>query len=347
MTRQNRVLFVGDRWLGSNARSMANGLREIGAEVVQVDTTSLNRPRRYTPPWIHLKALGTRSTTVREAIHSRIDMITKEWRPDVMFVFKGIHLDQERLFADPRALKVHYSPDDASNPVNVTGDYILHESQWNLVVTTKRHNVREIETRSGARVLYVRSAYDPAWHHPAARTRSERFAAGFIGNMRPDRRPLIQNLATTLGGDMYVAGPGWPSAAGGRHHGAKFTRGVYGSEFSSAIANCMCNLVLLNSANRDTHTCRSFEVPAAGGLFVGQRTDEHRELIEDGSSGFLFDGIDELYEIITRARADPNRTDRIAERGYHHVTSGRNTYADRAAQILHELDVPLPNRGTY
>ncbi|MGV9679881.1 CgeB family protein [Nocardia sp. NPDC003482] len=332
-----RILYLGDDWVGSNARSLADGFRAAGHEVLVVDTTAVTLPARLSPAWTYAKATGRRAPWDVAAVHDEIDALARDFAPDMLFAFKSVHLDQGRLLSVPAALRVHYSPDDVANPENTSAEYLARESEWDLIVTTKRHNVPELRERGARAVAYVASAYDPAWHHPCARRGGERFLAGFIGAQRPDRTGLLVDLARAHGDDFVVYGPGWRRVAPLRRTRAAVRGPVYGERFSLAVAAVTANLVLLNSANRDTHTCRSYEIPAAGGLFVGERTAEHAELLTEGSECFLFSSPAELREILDRCARRPDEAAKVAEAGYRRIVTGANSYLDRAREIVHAI----------
>ncbi|MFI5776504.1 glycosyltransferase [Nocardia sp. NPDC051570] len=332
-----RILYLGDDWLGSNARSLADGFRQAGHDVVVVDTTAVTLPARLSPSWLYAKASHRRAPWTLAAVHDRIDALAADFAPDMLFAFKAVHLDQQRLLSVPAALRVHYSPDDVANPENISAEYLAHEPEWDLVVTTKRHNVEELRARGAGAVTFVPSAYDPAWHHPCARRGGSQFLAGFIGAQRPDRRALLVELAREHGDRFAVYGPGWRRVASMRRSAAAVRGPVYGQQFSIAVAAVTANLVLLNSANRDTHTCRSFEIPAAGGLFVGERTDEHAALLTEGTECFLFSSHAELREILERCDRRPDEAVKVAEAGYRRILAGGHRYVDRAREIVHAI----------
>ena len=330
-----KILYIGDDWSGSNATSLADGFTQAGHEVVVIDTTAVSLPPRLSPPWVCSKvAGGRRAGWDVEVAHRRIERVAAEFRPDMLFGFKSIHLDQERLLSVPARLRVHYSPDDAANPYNLTQGYLDHEHRWDLVVTTKRHNVPELRERGARAVLFVWSAYDPAWHHPRPRRDLRRYLAGFVGARRPDRRNLMVDLAHRHGGDLLVRGPGWRRELELMRSRATIAGPVYGQRFSDVVASVTANLVLLNSDNRDTHTCRTFEVPAAGGLFVGERTDEHAELLAEGTECLLFSDVDELHEILRWCRDNPELARKIAESGHQRIVRDGHRYVDRAREIV-------------
>lgn len=329
-----RVLFAGDDWYGSNARSLADGFRMAGHDVIVVDTTAVTLPKRGTPAWWYAKATKRRDPRTIEHVHAQLDAVATEFRPDLLFCYKSIYLDQDRLLNVPAAIRAHYSADDVSNPYNTTPAYLAAEAGWDAIITTKAHNVSEIEARGGRNVMFVFSAYDPAWHHPAARRGDARYAAGFIGAMRPDRTELLAGLAARYRDDFFLAGPGWRRSPKISATRAVLAGAQYGEHLSAAIARVRANLVLLNSDNRDTHTCRTFEVPAAGGLFVGERTVEHEALLTDGEEAFLFDTQEELVEIIDRCSSEPKLAEAVAERGYRAITQGNHSYRHRAEEMV-------------
>jgi hypothetical protein len=333
-TTAPKVLFVGDGWLGSNAVSMANGLRLAGCDVLAIDTQKINRPKRLTGAWLTRKMRGRPRIADVDSIHLRIEAAATEWRPDVLFCFKTIWLDQNRLLSMPVSRRIHYSADDVSNPYNTTSDYLDLESAWDAVVTTKSFNVRELIARGVRNPIYVKSAYDPAWHRRVARRRPDAYTVGFIGNARPDRIETISTLARHYGKSMVVAGPGWGRHSRGGRMPAEIRSGAYGEGFSQLVADTIANLVLLNSDNRDLHTCRTFEVPAAGGLVIAERTSEHMEIYEDGRSALLFSEMDELEDILSRVSRDTRGFEQVAARGYRSIVGGRHSYADRAQEIL-------------
>lgn len=333
-----KILFVGDDWVGSNARSFADGFRRAGHDVAILDSTSVTLPGRFTAPWAYSKIRGRRAPWDIDEVHRRIDSLAVDFRPDMLFCFRTVHLDQRRLLDTPANLHVHYSPDDASNPVNTSPEYLAHEREWDLVVTTKRHNVPELTARGARAVKFVLSAYDPAWHHLSARLGRNGYLIGFIGNCRPDRRAITVDLARRYGARMLVRGPGWRRVPELRRTHATVGGPAYGEHLSVAIASVTANLVLLNSDNRDTHTCRTFEVPAAGGLFVGERTDEHAELLTEGRESLLFSDESELHEIVGWCARHPDRARVIAEAGHRRIVEGAHSYADRAREIIATLE---------
>ncbi|MDN4612581.1 CgeB family protein [Arthrobacter burdickii] len=328
-----RILYVGPIWLGSNALSMANGMLEAGHDLTVIDTSPINRLKKYSKNWAIQKVTRHRPISLVRQIDAMIEKEARSSKYDVLFCYKTIYLSQENLLALPIETKIHYSADDVSNPANISANYLRSESQWHRIVTTKRHNVREISARGGTPFL-VMSAYDPAWHYRQVAPLGETYKFGFVGNRRPDRVDLVRRLSARFGPNMVVSGEGWTSDPKLNRSGAVVKAAAYGPQYSRMIASIGVNLVLLNSENRDTHTCRSFEVPASGGLFLGPRTSEHQELLDDGREALLYSSEDEFEYHIERLQRGGVDISKMALAGHRRITTSRNTYRDRATEIL-------------
>ncbi len=321
-------------WNGSNARSLCDGFTQRGHDVRTIDITPMVGPRRMTAAWHTIRTQQRVLPSVNQELREQMAHVTTGWKPDLLVCFKTVLFDQE-IFNVPGTRRIHYSPDDASNPDNISRQYLEAEHMWDLIVTTKRHNVSELVARGAQAVCFVWSAYDPRIHYPIAKPLAERrYLIGFIGAARPDRATLPRDLARIAPDKAVVIGPRWRRLypLGIRH--VHLTGPIAGSKFAYAAGDMKAGLVLLNSANRDLHTSRTFEMPGCGLLFVGQRTSEHEELFDADREALFFDGPDSLAETLLRVQRDEELVHRIAKAGYRRLIAGRHTYADRVAEII-------------
>ncbi|MFA6135451.1 MAG: glycosyltransferase [Phycisphaerae bacterium] len=259
------------------------------------------------------------------------------FRPDLVFFFKSNWLDPATLawIAD-RVLTAHYHPDDYGNPENVSRALEECIPLFGACFTTKSFNVAEL-LQAGARDAYfVWSAFDPAIHHPVEV--SESFDICFVGVKRPERSDWMRSLVAELpDARVAVAGPGWRRSDLPR---AMVRGGVYGAQMSALLNASKVCLGFLNHANRDQHTCRTFEIPACGGLLVAERSSEHLQLFSRGGA-ILFDGPSGLVDACRQAlAAQPKERRRIKTVGHSVVMTGGHTYGDRARQILDLLVGP-------
>jgi Glycosyl transferases group 1 len=329
-----RVLFVGDDWYGSNATSLRDALVRQGCEVLTVDTFGGGGGGRTLARRVRRAVAPGRGAGDARALSASVVRHAKDWRPELLVAFKALLLDAEAL-AGLSCPKIHYHPDDSTNPENRSPTFESAEAFYDLHITTKSFNVAEIASRAKGDVHFMFCAYDAVWHRCAvdAMPREPAYDVAFIGTRRDDRVELIARLARQFGKRMLIAGSGWAADRILRRRSV-VTQPLYGLDFSRAVWSARVHLGLLNSANRDLHSCRTLEVPAAGGLLLAERTSEHEALFEDGESAVLFGSPDELEGRLSVLLEHPARAQSIASNGHGTIVRGRNSYDDRARELL-------------
>jgi spore maturation protein CgeB len=326
--RQARVLFVGYEMVGSNATSLRNAILRRGHDCLTVDS----RLESYQMRAARRAGASHVAAKLRQLWNDELVRAARAWRPDIVVVFKGVDVTLDTLAACPGIL-VHYHPDDSSNDANRSAAYAKAEAAYDLHVTTKTHNVAELTARGARSVLLLPCAYDRDWHVPVRRPTVPKFAAGFIGSRRPDRVELIKHVASRWKRKFCVCGSDWR-----RDPLLRLSATVSGPQLglalSIAVAEAPIQLGLLNSANRDQHTCRSYEVPAAGGVLVAERTGEHARLLEEGKEALFFSSRQELEGHLERLIAEPATATRMSAAACRRIRAGGNTYEDRWDTIL-------------
>ncbi len=333
-----KILVVGHMSLGSNSRSLAEGFDQAGHDVRQIDTSATSSPRIGSASWMSQRWLRGVTKVQNARLRASIQEAQVGYKPDLLVAIKTVMFDQTILLETAAARALHVSFDDVSNPDNTTAGYLEAEKAWDAVVTTKKHNVPELEARGVSRVIEIAGAYDPSYHRVTLPFEKRQFTIGFLGAARNDRRRLPVAMGEHFPGEGVVYGPRW------RRY---YPRGVRGTvlrpnasydAFTTAANSFQIGLVLLNSENRDTHTMRSYETPACGQLFLGQRTVEHQAMLEEGKEALFFDSPDELWHHARRAAQDARTMRRIAFAGNKRLLRGKNTYRDRAIEIVERVN---------
>jgi spore maturation protein CgeB len=328
-TSRERVLFIGNDWYGSNATSLRNAIVRRGHECLTLDATGVHRGRMIR----RRLGLTPSAPSAVTAWNRRIIAALEAWRPDVVLVFSGMAVESKTL-AHTSAVRVHYHPDDTANPENISPIYATAEKIYDLHVTTKSFNVDELRQRGASNVLYVPCAYDRDWHLPIQSNTKGKYQLGFIGTRRPDRHKLICQLASEWQKKFLLCGRGWRRYP--RIRASATVQGAqYGVSLSEAVAAAPLQLGLLNSANRDQHTCRSYEIPAAGGVLVAERTQEHMLMLEEGTEALYFSSEAELLEHVSRLTSDPIKMRHMRAAASRRIRGGTNTYEDRW-DVIHE-----------
>ena len=337
-----RVLFVGDDWHGSNATSLRNAIIRSGHDCLTVVPWSpdirwrVARKIRPTPEQL---------VSRQQEWNRRFVETARLWKPDLVVVFKGLTVTSETIAVIP-GIKIHYHPDDSTNPYNRSPVYEHAETAYDLHVTTKSMNVSELKSRGVRNALFVRCAYDRDWHVALDRPSRTLFDVGFIGTRRRDRVPLIKSVADRYRKAFLLCGGRWnrePALA----RVATVRPPQFGFKMSVTVAKAPVQLGLLNSDNRDQHTVRSYEVPAAGGVMVAERTIEHLEMLEEGTEALFFSSEEEMFAHIERLRTEPDLVAKISLAAARRVRSQGNTYEDRWRSILAEVDALGPWRREH
>jgi hypothetical protein len=329
------LLFVGCGTIGSNSLSLFAGFQSTVKHSVLIDTSFFDSPGRYS-----IRRILRRISPVLYGVFAsgcislKLQKELRKSRQNLVVVFKGNYVSRATLNRIT-ALKVHYHPDDSSNPVNRTKIFSKAEKHYDLHFTSKRHNISEIFERTGKSVFFMWYAYDEKWHFrisPVTFT-SPIYRIGFFGHMRPDRTGLILEIAQKFGKEFAVTGEKWGKVKGLTRL-ADVKTATYGIALSSFVASAPLQLGLLNSDNRDQHTARSFEIPAMGGLLLAEDTEEHREIFGPKGNVLYFENPAQLFEQIAWVYSNPELAKKIAENGYIHITRNPNTWKDRSIEIL-------------
>lgn len=333
--RLPKVLVVGDMSKGSNSLSLAEGFLAHTEQLDFVDTSPITSARIGSPAWLHRKAYSE----ILPRLHSKIiDQYIRAIgliNPDLILCIKTIDFNQSQLLDEGKALKCHLSFDDVSNPENISDEYLEYETAWDLVFTTKRHNISELRARGVRSPQFIYGAYDPKIHFSQKHYLGRKYSAGFIGAARSDRITLPQVLAKSFPKQSVVCGPRWRRTYPMGIPDLDLFNARYGEAYKLLASEIQAGVLLLNSANRDTHTNRTFEIPAAGQLIIGPSTEEHLELFEDGKEAIFLDrfsvkDIPKMLDVI----GDTKLMAKIAGAGQRRLLEGHHTYEDRALEIL-------------
>lgn len=342
--RELTVLFYGDAWRFSGAWSYVTALRNAGHTVIEVSdrmerpSSPLDRAYEYT--------LRFPRERVRRAHVEGIVDVAKRTLPDLIIVMRGLAIGPD----DVRRLQAF-----AGQVINVNHDdfFSHYPTNWSVLqrdaipvydrlFVTKEVNVAETRARGG-RPEFLPFAYDPSIHRPVASEDDEHLDSDvtFIGTYVEERLPLLERLVTRVPASYAFRGAGWdrlPARSPLRPY--VIPAPVFGPEMAKVIGRASVSLGLLRRGNRDDHTQRTFEIPACGGVFLGERTWRHAAYFREGVECELFDPNDpaELAAKVRLLLTDPGRRESIRSAGLAAVRAQHHTYDDRVAQIVSAYD---------
>lgn len=319
MTKKKRpILFIGESWLGSCARSLREALVRSGEPVEEISVDSVF------PKW--------RSRPLRAALRLGAPFVARDFRrlvlekleqmvPALVLIYKGSQVGKDL---------VNEIRQKGSYAVNVYPDYsplvygkTLREAigVYDLVVSTKHwhpsawHNVFGYTNRCE----FVPHGYDPDLHYqPVEELAPQPIDVLLVATYRAEYGDLMLALAKIPGMRalrLELHGHGWgrilevlpPSWRVGREvHGHAYRRLV--SSAKVCIAPMTRDVVVDGKRYPgDDDTTRTYELPAMGAFFIHRRTPYVQSLFEENSEVLMYDNTLELAEHIRWALENPER----------------------------------------
>ena len=338
-----RILLAGEIVPGSRTLQRINALREMGHEVVTVETNKPGATYEDRPSLgervrckLRIPADPNRAneTLIANIGRLRFDLV---WLERCVAVRAGALRRIKKLA--PATRIVWYAEDDMMNP--------RHLSRWtrralplfDFWVTTKSMNANVDEMpRLGVRnILFVNNSFDPNLHRPVTLTAGDarRFGCdvSFVGTFAAARAASLVHLAAN-GITVSVWGNGWERAAFGANAPTIMGYPVYDDDYAKVVSASKINLGFLRKENRDLQTCRSMELPAIGGFMMHERNSEICGLFEEGKEAVFFGDDDELLDNCRNWLAAGPERDKVAAAGRRRALGGGHSHAERLQQIL-------------
>ena len=331
-------ILVVTAGLPGKRNAMAEALRaQYGAEVLPGTMRAEGKLDRV---WRKLgvsERLGIKAANIRRLNRA---ILARDF--DILFVVKGNFVTAETL----RALKaraappmvIGWSPDDIYLPHNNSHILKAAAPYYDTFYTAKSLNIANGELASMGFVdpRFLHQGFDPDWHRPLPNPGS-RFAclATFVGFGEQDRFDKLNHLAKN-GVEVNVWGNGWTRAMRAAAHDKLVIHGhpIMDDDYADALSNSAISFCFLRKLNRDTHTSRTFEIPACGGFMMAERTDEHRQYFKEDAEAVYFDDADELLEKTRRYMADPQSRARIAAAGRQRCLDSNYSYHRLAKDMI-------------
>lgn len=346
-----RLLFIGDSWHGSNARSMREGLSAIdGVSVSEVSGDHYLPNYRGLPLRIANRLL--RPWQVRE-LNAAILRATMSYRPDMVVAYKGLGIEHETI------LKIKKT---GIPTVNIFPDYSPHAygaqlkramGLYDLVISTKPFHPKYWRSIYGYDnpCVFIPHCYDPTihlWNEPADKWE---FDVTLCGTGRPEYQAWLGELADILtdapvkvavGGNLWNrTARTWPRSWQfvGPREGRAYGEFLRSGKIVIAPVN---RIVVVNGKIQpgDEDTARSYELPAVNCFFLHQRTDYMKTVYDEKTEVPLWGNAAELAALIRRYLPDDAARRSMAEAAHKRAVPAYS-YANRSKDILRLIDAHL------
>lgn len=183
---------------------------------------------------------------------------------------------------------------------NMTGQGLCHK-EWDLIFIKDHYAAFKLQSLN-LPAIHLYEAMNPMWHKPvASQSNNQVVLAGTFYDYRHYLAKKLLEGKIELG--LYGGRlPYWASSEVKRNHTGRYvTKDEKSQIFGSALA------VLNSTSMREFSSvnCRAFEIAGTGGLQIMEYRQSIEECFEPGKEILLYKNLDELFEMIDRAKKDP------------------------------------------
>jgi hypothetical protein len=332
MRRDLRLLYVGPLSPGGTCLQRMNVLRELGHEIIPLDTDAYTQGLGRFANWLQYRAcwspgIGRLNRQFVQTVHDA--------QPDIVWVDIGLFIHPESLHQlKGKSRLIHYNPDDPFG----WRIFLKAIPEYDLHFVARDANVDEYRKAGAQNVLRHHWAYDRNLHRPVdvdAETRTRLGGTiGFIGDWEARRETSVQYLADH-GQPVRIWGPNWQRHV--QHPQLRIEpQGVWSETYTRAVCSFDINLGFLRKKNRDKSTQRSVEIPACGGFLLAERTEEHQAMFEEGKEAEFFSSDEELLEKVRYYAAHAGQRRQIASAGMVRCHASGYSYHDRLSRMIQQ-----------
>jgi spore maturation protein CgeB len=351
-----RILVIGDWHSALHEELVFQAFKSLGHEVFPFGWHTYFKPRRSAAgPAGKLERfvlkiqnrliLGPRVTALNRDAVQAVD----RFRPDMVFVYRGTHLLPRTLRLikerNPATVLIGYNTDNAFVPGHISGlwrHFLQGLPYYDLMLAFRAKNVEDFKLAGAKRAKLLRFWFTPELNHPVELSQEEEEQYGsdvvFVGNYEPQGRLEWLEEIAKAGFNLRLFGPGkyWDQ----KLRESPWLRHLvpvneaWGENYNKALCGAKVALCLLSKLNRDTYTCRCFEIPATKTMLLSEYTDDLAALYTEGVEAEFFRSNDELIAKLHRYVSDEALRRRVAEAGYRRVVADNHDVVSRMRQVI-------------
>lgn len=262
---------------------------------------------------------------------------------DIIFIIKGNEIYPNTIKNikenHPHIKFISFSLDDMYAWHNRSLFYTFGLKYYDLVVTTKSYNVKELLSIGAKRVMFTYQAFSKDIHKPIYDNNYNHDIL-FIGFPEKERINSILHLANNgIKVNIYGYPTAWEKYTINHPNIINHKKSLEKTDYAKAISSSKITLCFLRKINRDLHTSRSIEIPACKGFMVAERTIEHLDLFEENKEAVYFDDDKELLEKVTYYLENKEERERIQENGYRKCLDIDYSYDNMVKKIINEINI--------
>jgi spore maturation protein CgeB len=348
-----RVLIAGDWHSDLHEQEVSRALTRLGHEICEFKwhTYFAFEPHAGAGLGGLLKRVQNKYVIGPEIARINGDFVVKvrEFRPDVVFVYRGTHIEANALHAVraavPGCVLIGYNNDDPfapTQPKYLWRHFMAAIPHYDLMLAYRHANVDAFRVAGAKRVELMRSWYVADRNHPVELSNDERsrFLADvvFIGHYEPDQRLASLEEIVRQGFSLRLFGPTkyWakPLAQSPLLRQLAPAQMVWGADYNRALCGAKIALCFFSKLNRDTYTRRCFEIPATKTLMLSEYSDDVASLYREGVEADFFRNQNEMIDKIKFYVDDERARQLVAGRGYQKVLNASHDVDSRMRTML-------------
>lgn len=339
-----KILYIGQNWTGSSARSMRDSLAKLpGLQLEKIaEDYHLGRHRIRLVRGMRRVLDPLYRSDMRRKLVSR----ASSFEPDVLMVYKGGSVD---------AACVDWARKRGIFTVNVFPDYSPHAygerlkeamGRYDLVISTKPFHPAGWSSIYGYanRCLCVPHGYDPTVHYWPDPPTDQDVDVILAASWRPQYEALVTEFAAAMDGTdatVSLAGPGWLEHRSRLPGHWQLSGALYGRAYGEFLRRGRIVVapvhreVIVDGVRQpgDEDTTRTYEIAAAGCFFVHRRTPFVQTIYDEASEVPMWDDADELADLVKEYLQLDGIRREMAARAHTRAVPAYSIDA-RAAQVL-------------
>ena len=318
-----KILYVGENFTGSTSLQRYTALRRIGYDLDEINFSKTFHKNSFKGMISRILNKFSYSIDFVSANNQIYKKISSE-KYYILWIDKGLTIKPELINYVKKLNRVKFLVgfynDDMFKKHNQSIQWKQGLPFYDLIITTKSYNVKELLSMGAKRVEFMNNSYDTEIHKPVkiSQIDKKKFggSVGFIGAWEKERSNSISFLAEA-GIKVRWWGGGWSNKAFSPNvqNLVYENDALWGHDYAKAINAFDINLCFLRKMNRDLQTTRSIEIPACGGFMLAERTEEHQILFEEAKEADFFSNNEELLDKIKFYLANSNIRLKIAQAG--------------------------------
>jgi hypothetical protein len=345
------ILFIGETWFGSCARSLKEALNHCQAVTLEEvgEDHFIPKPRARWLRAVNRILLPAYRRELEEQVLSRLHRL----QPQVLVAYKGTHLTEAFIRHCNKLgyLTVNVYPD--CSPHAHSAEHQRAVGAYKLVISTKPFHPALWTSTYGYsnKCVFVPQGYDPNLHLVSAPPTAPRFDIVLVATWRPEYGELLKRLANLLAGKgvtVGIGGNGWMQHRNEFPADWAFVGELQGRAYIDWLRQgkiCLAPItrnVDINNVMQpgDEDTTRTYELAAAHCFFIHRRTSFAKLLYDEQTEVPMFDSVEELAEKILFYLPNVNMRTEMAAAAHARAVP-RYSIVSRAGEILGHINSTL------